>query len=127
MEQTNAERLDAILAKHAPKAVSYLKTHQVWPRTDQSGMDKLVDALSGNVSPKDVVAAHADRLMKNDGMSEKDAKKLAESIDAARRGAPYRKDAVVSGVRVSVTKDDGSVIAGTGATIGDALAQLEKG
>ena len=115
-DKTNAERLDALLAKHAPKAVGYLKTHGSWPRPDNA-----VD------TPKDAVAKHTSKLIKNDGMSEKAARALAESTDAARRGAPYKIDTVAEGSRVSITKDDGSVVAGTGATIADALSQLEKG
>ena len=116
--KSNAERLDVLLEKHAPKAVAYHKTHKVWPGPD----------ADFSKSPKEAVDAHIARLMDRDGMSEKEARLSAEISDMGKRRAPYEIKTIDDGnaKRILLTKDDGTVIAGSGDTVADALTKLES-
>jgi len=112
--KTNAERLDALLARYAPKAVAYHKKHGWWP-----GETSLL------VSPEQSIAIHALKLVQHDGVSAAEAEKLAQSADNRKRSAPYVIKTTDEGRRILITTDDGNTVAGSGATIGDALTQLE--
>lgn len=114
--KTPAERLDALLAKHAAGAVNFHKAHGVWPGPEAD--------LS--VAPEDTVNAKALRLVQNDGLSDEAALAAAKASDSRSRSAPYVITTRPNGrMRITLTKDDGSVVAGNGTTVEEAVAALE--
>jgi hypothetical protein len=113
-DKSNGERLDALLQKHAPKAVAYHEQHKQWSG-DPEGP-----------SPEELRKALTEKLMKNDNLPMEEAKIRAAAAVASRGVAPYViKTARDNAKRVLITKDDGSVIAGSGPTTADAITQLE--
>lgn len=108
-----SERLDALLEKHAPKSVEYLRKHNTWPGDDVT------------VDPEAAIEARAYKLVKNDGLSGNQAYKIARDAEAAKHGAPYTILTRPNGIRLQITTDDGNTVTGNGETLEAAVAALE--
>lgn len=118
-EQTKsrADRLHEVLKKHAPKAVEYHKKHKGWPPSGGSDED-----------PAAVVTQLSAKLQRDDKLAADKADRAAADSLRSRQQAPYVVQTLRDGkTRILVTKDDGTQIAGTGATVEEAMAALEGG
>lgn len=112
-DKSLAERIDVLLERHAPAALAYYKKYNMWPGGD---LEK---------APKDALKTHVEKLVKN-GMTDKDALKAAEVSDGNKRRAPYVVTTLTGDRRrISIDTDDGNVVAGSGATLEEAVSNLE--
>lgn len=118
-QPTRAQRLDAIVARVAPKAVAYYQQYGKWPNPD-----------APDVPPDESIARRLARILRDLVTPSDDdqakARTLALEQDGFKRHAPYEIKPVAAGrFRVIVTDDDGGTVAGAGATVEEALTALE--
>jgi hypothetical protein len=111
---TRAERLQVLLQKFAPETVAYEQQHKRWP-----------GALDRMTSPDDQVSKLAARISEHDGVDADIANMRAQATLTSRAFAPYTIQTSETETRIVLTADDGSTIVGRGATIDEALTNLE--
>jgi hypothetical protein len=117
--KTLPERIDACVAKHAPKAHAYCQAHGRWPHPGSFAAD------GSAIPPATSVAARLTRLLA-DGGDETTTAKLAAQTDDQHRRCPYVIQTLPDNRRrLTITSEDGDVVTGVGANIAEAVAAVE--
>jgi hypothetical protein len=117
--KTLPERIDACVAKVAPKAFAYFQAHGRWPHPGSFAEDGT--AIPPAVSLKDRLT----RFLA-EGLAEKDAADSAQRADDQHRRCPYVIQTLSENRRrLTITNADGDVVTGVGADIEAAIAAVE--
>lgn len=114
-EKSRAERLDSLLAKHAPQAVAHREANGTWPNPNAE------DDLTFDES----VAKLSAKLQANDKLPADKADAKARDSQLAKRQAPYAIVEKRGKIRLVITGDNGEQVVGVGDTLEDALVSLE--